>query len=174
MISAVVPGGRPDKTSGYRHRGNRLCVSEYSAQTRATIVTTREGRDVVIPNVIIITSPVAVAHDESQNSQQDTVKSQRGRRDDPTLGTEAKCSPRKLDTYSVTRGSKCSFSSEARVSRSRHPGWSHTHGRRADPPALSHAALQYFCSASTKHWQGGCAHFIRVSEAMSISLSAHA
>src|SRR5215469_17946531 len=59
-----------------RHRGNRLCVSEYSAQVRATIVTTREGRDVVIPNVIIFTSPVAAAYGEPQNSQQDTVKSQ--------------------------------------------------------------------------------------------------
>ena len=34
-------------------------------QARATIVTTKEGRKVVIPNAVIFTNPVAVAHNET-------------------------------------------------------------------------------------------------------------
>src|SRR5215831_12882994 len=30
--SAIVPGGRPNKASRYWHRGNRLCVPEYSTK----------------------------------------------------------------------------------------------------------------------------------------------
>ena len=33
-------------------------------QARATIVTTKEGREVIIPNATIFTNPVAVGHDE--------------------------------------------------------------------------------------------------------------
>lgn len=34
-------------------------------QARATVVTTKEGRTVIIPNAMIFTNPVAVAHDEA-------------------------------------------------------------------------------------------------------------
>ncbi|HSC46093.1 MAG TPA: mechanosensitive ion channel domain-containing protein [Candidatus Acidoferrum sp.] len=34
----------------------------YDVQSRATVITTREGRQVIIPNAIIFTSPVAVEH----------------------------------------------------------------------------------------------------------------
>ena len=37
------------------------------------------------------------------------------------------------------------------------------HGPRLAPLALAHAELQNFCSASTRHWQGGCMHLIKVS-----------
>jgi small-conductance mechanosensitive channel len=37
-------------------------------QARATIVTTKEGRNVVIPNAVIFTNPVAVAHSEPTKS----------------------------------------------------------------------------------------------------------
>jgi small-conductance mechanosensitive channel len=37
-------------------------------QARATIVTTKEGRNVVIPNAIIFTNPVAVDHNEPRKS----------------------------------------------------------------------------------------------------------
>jgi len=37
-------------------------------QARATIVTTKEGREVIIPNAVIFTSPVAVARNDSQKS----------------------------------------------------------------------------------------------------------
>jgi hypothetical protein len=32
-------------------------------QARATVVTTKEGREVIIPNAVIFTNPVAVSHD---------------------------------------------------------------------------------------------------------------
>jgi small conductance mechanosensitive channel len=37
-------------------------------QARATIVTTKEGRKVIIPNATIFTNPVAVGHDDPQKS----------------------------------------------------------------------------------------------------------
>jgi small conductance mechanosensitive channel len=37
-------------------------------QARATILTTKEGRDVVIPNAIIFTNPVVVGHNDSQKT----------------------------------------------------------------------------------------------------------
>jgi small-conductance mechanosensitive channel len=37
-------------------------------QARATIVTTHEGREVVIPNAIIFTNPVAVGHNNAEKS----------------------------------------------------------------------------------------------------------
>jgi small-conductance mechanosensitive channel len=37
-------------------------------QARATIVTTKEGRDVIIPNATIFTNPVAVGHKDKQKS----------------------------------------------------------------------------------------------------------
>lgn len=37
-------------------------------QARATIVTTTEGREVIIPNATIFTNPVAVGHINTQNS----------------------------------------------------------------------------------------------------------
>ena len=37
-------------------------------QARATIVTTKEGRDVIIPNATIFTNPVAVDHNDTQKS----------------------------------------------------------------------------------------------------------
>ena len=37
------------------------------------------------------------------------------------------------------------------------------HGPRLAPLALAHAEPQNFCSASTRHWQGGCMHLIKVS-----------
>jgi len=37
-------------------------------QARATIVTTREGREVVIPNAVIFTNPVAVGHNNGEKS----------------------------------------------------------------------------------------------------------
>ena len=37
-------------------------------QARATIVTTKEGRNVFIPNAIIFTNPVAIAHNEPTKS----------------------------------------------------------------------------------------------------------
>lgn len=37
-------------------------------QARATIVTTKDGRDVVIPNAVIFTNPVAVGHNHAQKS----------------------------------------------------------------------------------------------------------
>jgi small conductance mechanosensitive channel len=37
-------------------------------QARATVVTTKEGRQVVIPNAVIFTNPVAVAHAEAGKS----------------------------------------------------------------------------------------------------------
>jgi len=37
-------------------------------QARATILTTKEGRDVVIPNAVIFTNPVAVGHNDSLKS----------------------------------------------------------------------------------------------------------
>jgi small conductance mechanosensitive channel len=40
----------------------------YDIQSRATVVTTREGRQVIIPNAIIFTSPVAVEHPASQSA----------------------------------------------------------------------------------------------------------
>jgi small conductance mechanosensitive channel len=38
-------------------------------QARATIVTTREGREVVIPNAVIFTNPVAVGHSAANPEQ---------------------------------------------------------------------------------------------------------
>jgi len=38
-------------------------------QARATIVTTKEGRKVIIPNAIIFTNPVAVGHDDLSEPQ---------------------------------------------------------------------------------------------------------
>jgi small conductance mechanosensitive channel len=38
----------------------------YDIQSRATVVTTKEGRQVIIPNAIIFTSPVAVEHPAGQ------------------------------------------------------------------------------------------------------------
>ena len=38
-------------------------------QARATVVTTKEGRDVVIPNAVIFTNPVAVEHKQAEKSQ---------------------------------------------------------------------------------------------------------
>ena len=37
-------------------------------QARATILTTKEGRDVVIPNAVIFTNPVAVIHNVAAQS----------------------------------------------------------------------------------------------------------
>jgi small conductance mechanosensitive channel len=37
-------------------------------QARATIVTTKEGREVIIPNAVIFTNPVAVGHNDTQKS----------------------------------------------------------------------------------------------------------
>jgi small-conductance mechanosensitive channel len=37
-------------------------------QARATIVTTKEGREVIIPNAVIFTNPVAVAHGDPQKT----------------------------------------------------------------------------------------------------------
>jgi small conductance mechanosensitive channel len=37
-------------------------------QARATIVTTKEGREVIIPNATIFTNPVAVGHPDTQKS----------------------------------------------------------------------------------------------------------
>jgi len=37
-------------------------------QARATIVKTKEGREVVIPNAVIFTNPVAVKHNDTQKS----------------------------------------------------------------------------------------------------------
>jgi small conductance mechanosensitive channel len=37
-------------------------------QARATIVTTKEGREVIIPNATIFTNPVAVGHNDTQKS----------------------------------------------------------------------------------------------------------
>jgi small conductance mechanosensitive channel len=37
-------------------------------QARATIVTTKEGRQVIIPNATIFTNPVAVGHNDTQKS----------------------------------------------------------------------------------------------------------
>lgn len=36
-------------------------------------------------------------------------------------------------------------------------------GPRLATRALAHAELQNFCSASTRHWQAGCMHLIKVS-----------
>ena len=41
-------------------------VSDIHART--TIVTTKEGREVIIPNAVIFTNPVAVGHGDSQKS----------------------------------------------------------------------------------------------------------
>jgi len=37
-------------------------------QARATVVTTKEGREVVIPNAVIFTNPVAVEHKQAEKS----------------------------------------------------------------------------------------------------------
>jgi small conductance mechanosensitive channel len=37
-------------------------------QARATVVTTKEGREVIIPNATIFTNPVAVGHSDTQKS----------------------------------------------------------------------------------------------------------
>jgi small conductance mechanosensitive channel len=37
-------------------------------QARATVVTTKEGREVIIPNTVIFTNPVAVGHTDTQKS----------------------------------------------------------------------------------------------------------
>jgi small-conductance mechanosensitive channel len=37
-------------------------------QARATVVTTKEGREVIIPNAVIFTNPVAVGHTDTQKS----------------------------------------------------------------------------------------------------------
>jgi small conductance mechanosensitive channel len=37
-------------------------------QARATIVTTKEGREVIIPNALIFTNPVAIGHNNTQKS----------------------------------------------------------------------------------------------------------
>ncbi|MHB8722488.1 MAG: mechanosensitive ion channel domain-containing protein [Steroidobacteraceae bacterium] len=37
-------------------------------QARATIVTTKEGREVIIPNATIFTNPVAVGHNDTQKA----------------------------------------------------------------------------------------------------------
>lgn len=41
-------------------------VSDITA--RATVVTTKEGREVIIPNAVIFTNPVAVGHNDTQKS----------------------------------------------------------------------------------------------------------
>jgi len=40
----------------------------YDIQSRATVITTKEGRQVIIPNAIIFTSPVAVEHPGGQEA----------------------------------------------------------------------------------------------------------
>ena len=40
----------------------------YDIQSRATVITTKEGRQVIIPNAIIFTSPVAVEHPAGQEA----------------------------------------------------------------------------------------------------------
>jgi len=42
-------------------------VSDIKA--RATVVTTKEGREVIIPNAVIFTSPVAVGHDRNPEAR---------------------------------------------------------------------------------------------------------
>jgi small-conductance mechanosensitive channel len=42
----------------------------YDVQSRATVVTTKEGRQVIIPNAIIFTNPVAVEHPAAENAAQ--------------------------------------------------------------------------------------------------------
>lgn len=37
-------------------------------QARATVVTTKEGREVIIPNAVIFTNPVAIGHNDTQKS----------------------------------------------------------------------------------------------------------
>ena len=37
-------------------------------QARATVVTTKDKREVIIPNAVIFTSPVAVGHQDTQKS----------------------------------------------------------------------------------------------------------
>jgi small conductance mechanosensitive channel len=37
-------------------------------QARATVVTTKEGRQVVIPNAVVFTNPVAVGHENKRES----------------------------------------------------------------------------------------------------------
>ena len=37
-------------------------------QARATVVTTKEGREVIIPNAVIFTNPVAVGHNDTQKA----------------------------------------------------------------------------------------------------------
>jgi len=37
-------------------------------QARATVVTTKEGREVIIPNAVIFTNPVAVGHNDTKKS----------------------------------------------------------------------------------------------------------
>jgi len=40
----------------------------YDIQSRATVITTKEGRQVIIPNAIVFTSPVAVEHPAGQDA----------------------------------------------------------------------------------------------------------
>src|SRR5215510_9312428 len=40
----------------------------YDIQSRATVITTKEGRQVIVPNAIIFTSPVAVEHPAGQEA----------------------------------------------------------------------------------------------------------
>jgi hypothetical protein len=50
------------------------------------------------------------------------------------------------------------------------PTWPQKHeDLAADAASLAQAEPQNFSPASTRHWQGGCAHFFKVSDAMLLS-----
>ena len=50
----------------------------YDIQSRATVITTKEGRQVIIPNAIIFTSPVAVEHPAGQEVREGAGAASRG------------------------------------------------------------------------------------------------
>jgi len=50
----------------------------YDIQSRATVITTKEGRQVIIPNAIIFTSPVAVEHSAGEEVPETSGSSARG------------------------------------------------------------------------------------------------
>ena len=50
----------------------------YDIQSRATVITTKEGRQVIIPNAIIFTSPVAVEHPAGQEVREGAGAESRG------------------------------------------------------------------------------------------------
>jgi small-conductance mechanosensitive channel len=50
----------------------------YDIQSRATVITTKEGRQVIIPNAIIFTNPVAVEHPAGQEAPEAAGSTARG------------------------------------------------------------------------------------------------